>query len=333
MSKSCIGIDLGGTSIKFAAVDGDFRPGPVLQLATPVEEGPPGVSAQMVAGVRQLMESQNLSAGDVLGIGIGAPGPLNLTDGIVVAMPNIPGMEDVPIRDLVSGGTGLPAALENDANAAAYGEYMCGAGVDTKNMVLLTLGTGIGGGLVLGGKIYHGTNTAAGEIGHSIVVPGGETCSCGQLGCLERYSSAAFMAKYATDLVEQDGRTGALADRLAEAGEITAKDIQQAAAAGDALADEVWSRGMYHLAVGCVNICRWLDPDKIVLAGGMTKAGEGLMKPLMEHFRRVHWSLTEPLTTIEIAKLGSDAGVIGAAGVAWDAFGRETRGFAKEPEG
>lgn len=321
MSKSCIGIDLGGTFIKFVAVDGDSKPGPVIQLPTPVADGPDGVSSQMVAGVRQLMEAQSLAEEDVLGVGIGAPGPLNLADGIVVAMPNIPGMEDVPLRDLVSAGTGLPAALENDANAAAYGEFMCGAGVGTENMVLLTLGTGIGGGLVLGGKIYHGTNTSSGEIGHTIIEPGGEKCGCGQFGCLERYCSAAFIAKYATDLVEQGGRTGVLATRLAEAGEITAKDIQQAAAAGDPMADEVWDRGMRYLALGCVNICRVLDPDKIVLAGGMTKAGDGLMTPLMEHLRRLHWSLTDVLTTIEIARLGSDAGVIGAAGVAWDAFG------------
>ncbi len=318
--KYCVGIDLGGTFIKFVALGRDFRPGPTLQLPTPVQEGPDGVAKRMVAGLEQLMQSQRLSREDVLGVGIGAPGPLNLADGIVVAMPNIPGMENVPLRDLVSEGAGIPAVLENDANAAAYGEFLCGAGLGARHMVLVTLGTGIGGGIIIDGKIYHGANTFAGEIGHIIVDPEGEECGCGQKGCLERYCSATYIAKRAERMIRQEGRTGKLAELLRDNGAITARDVQLAAEDGDKFASEVWDSGMYFLALGCVNICRLLDPDRIVFAGGMAKAGDGLLGPVRKHFKQLHWSLTDILTKIEIAGLGNDAGVIGAAGVAWNAF-------------
>ena len=322
MTKSCcIGIDLGGTFIKFGLLDANRQPSEVFQLPTPRDGGMDGVIEQMIAGARQAMADAGLTRDEIVGVGIGSPGPLSMSKGIVYATPNIPGMVNVPMRARISEGLGIPAALENDANAAAYGEYLCGAGRDCSTMVLLTLGTGLGGGIILDGKIVHGAHEIGAELGHMMIVPGGEECGCGQRGCIEQYCSAAFMSQRAARILQQSRRESSLNDLLAERGEITAKDINEARRAGDDFAAEVWDEMTRYLALGCVNFSRILDPDRIVLAGGMAGAGDDLLSPVREHYRALHWSLTEPQTAIVLATLGNDAGVIGAAGVAWLEFG------------
>jgi len=320
MSQWCVGVDLGGTNVKFGLLDDTGQPGPTLLLPTPGGGGSGGVIDQIVTGARTLMKRAGLANGQVRGVGIGAPGPLRISEGIVVAMPNIPGMEQCPLRDRVGAGLGLPAVLENDANAAAYGEFIAGAGRKTRDMVMLTLGTGLGSGIIIDGRILHGSHEIGGELGHTIVAPDGEPCNCGQRGCLERYCSATFLAERTARAV----RAGAAPTRLREAleahGTLTARDIHEAVRRGDELARKAWDEGIYYLAIGCVNICRILDPDRIVLSGGMTLAGEDLMGPLREHVRRLHWSITPLRTELALASLGADAGVIGAAGVAWQAL-------------
>jgi len=319
--KYCIGIDLGGTYVKFGLLDAPRRPGETFQLRTP--ESADDVARQMIQGAKKLMDDNGLGDGDIVGVGIGSPAPLDLEKGIVIGLANLPGLSNFPIRDRVAQGLGMPAVLENDANSAAYGEYLCGAGRNAGSIVLLTLGTGLGSGIIIDGRILHGAHDLGGEIGHMIVQPDGERCGCGQLGCLERYCSATNIALRAARMIEQDGRTGLLAAVFKQKGAIDAKDIEEAAVAGDELAAEVWDRCAYYLAVGCVNICRIFDPDKIILGGGMAKAGRTLLDPVQEHFEKLHWSLTDVRTEIELAALGNDAGVIGAAGVAWSNFGKE----------
>ncbi|MHC4984113.1 MAG: ROK family protein [Planctomycetota bacterium] len=321
MGKWCIGIDLGGTYIKFLAVGEDRRAGKPLQLPTPADGGAEAVAAQMVAGVREAMSASGVAAGDVLGVGIGSPGPLKISEGIVVATPNIPGMENAPLVKMVGDGLGVRAVLENDANAAALGEYLYGAGRGG-SMVLLTLGTGVGSGIVLDGRILHGSHEMGAELGHLIMVPGGEQCGCGQRGCLERYCSAAAVARLAARRLEEPDCRSSLRELVSRKGSLDARDINEARRAGDKLAAEIWDHCVYYLALGCVSICRIFDPDDIVLSGGMTKAGDDLMAPLMDHFNRLHWSIARPLTRISLARLGNDAGAIGAAAVAWQAFGK-----------
>lgn len=315
MSKYCMGIDLGGTFIKFGLLDSQMKPSGLFQLPTPTE-GSDAVVRQMVAGGLKLMQDHQLTAQDIAAVGIGSPGPINITKGVVISLPNIPGMNNVPLRDMVAAGLKLRAVLENDANAAGLGEYICGAGKGGGDMVLLTLGTGVGGGIIVDGKVLHGLHEMGAELGHMIVQPDGEPCNCGQKGCLERYSSATFLAQYATRLIKE-GRPSLLQKPLAAKGEIDARDIVQASKAGDSLATEVWDRATFYLALGCVNICRIFDPGRIVLAGGMTKAGDDLLTPVQRHFERLHWSLHKPVTEITLSTLGNDAGVFGAAGVAW----------------
>ena len=190
-------------------------------------------------------------------------------------------------------------------------------------MVLLTLGTGLGGGVITRGRILHGAHEMGAEIGHMIVVPGGEQCGCGQRGCLERYCSATYLAELATRQVVSEGRASSLGALIETKGAIDAKDVNDARREGDALAGEIWDQTAFYLALASVNLCRIFDPDEIVLAGGLTKAGEDLMQPLRGHFRSLHWKITEPMTKLAFAQLGNDAGAIGAAGVAWQAFGDE----------
>lgn len=323
MAKLCIGIDLGGTFIKFCLVDEARKVSETLQLPTP-SDGAAGVVAQMAAGVEQLIRQHGLTRDDIVGVGIGSPGPLDMENGVVLAMPNISGMDNCPLREMVSNATGVPAVLENDANAAAYGEFICGAGEGTRNMVLLTLGTGVGGGIIVDGRVVHGSHSMAGELGHMIIVPDGELCGCGQKGCLEQYCSATFITKRTTGLLARADCDSSLKSVLADKGSIDAQDISEAATTGDEFAVGVWDRATRYLALGCVNICRIFDPDEIVLGGGMANAGEKLLTPVMRHFRDLHWNLTEPQTRIELARLGNDAGAVGAAGVAWANIGAES---------
>ncbi|MDY6913338.1 MAG: ROK family glucokinase [Planctomycetota bacterium] len=321
MAKYSIGIDLGGTFIKFCLLDEARRARGVFQLPTPADGGPDAVIEHMIGGGRKLLRDNKVARSDIIGVGIGSPGPLDLKDGIVLEMPNIAGFKNVSLRDRVGGGLELPAALENDANAAAFGEYICGAGAGAGDMVLLTLGTGIGSGIIVDGKVFHGYHGIGAELGHMIIVPEGEPCGCGQKGCLERYASATFISQAATHRLRSENCRSVLQDVLKRKGAIDAKDIQDAAGAGDAFAAEVWNRVAYYLALACVNICRIFDPDEIVLAGGMAKAGDDLVSPLHAHFKNLNWTLTAPTAKIVLARLGNDAGVIGAAGVAWQEFG------------
>ena len=317
MAKWCIGIDLGGTFIKFVALDADNNATEVFQLPTP--DSRDGVVAQMAAGARQAMERNGLSDDDVPGVGIGSPGPLDVDKGTILSLPNIPGMDNCPIVELMTAELSLPISLENDANAAAYGEYICGAGRDDANMVLLTLGTGLGSGIILDGEILRGSHGIGGELGHIIIVPGGEPCGCGQNGCIERYCSATFMSQRAARRIESGDEPTSLRAVIEAKGGIDARDINEARRAGDALAAEVWDEALGYLAQGCVTICRIFDPDRIVLTGGLTNAGDDLLVPLREHFAAMHWTLTEPMTDLAISTLGPDAGAIGAAGMAWRA--------------
>ena len=318
MTRWCIGIDLGGTLIKFGLLDENRQTGGTGHLPTPRDGGADGLIAQMVQGARRLTAEAHLRQQDLVAVGIGAPGPADLAQGVILAMPNIPGIENVALAGRVGEALGVPAVLENDANAAAYGEYCCGCGQGSRSLVLLTLGTGVGSGVIVEGQVLHGSHDIGGEFGHMIVQPEGEPCPCGQRGCLERYSSAAAIARRARQLVE-GGRSSTLAEVLRSKGELNAKDVEDAHKAGDALASQLWDEAARYLAVACVNICRILDPDLIVLSGGLAGAGDDLLEPVRAHFRRLHWSLTPTRTQVTLSALGGQAGVIGAAAIAWRA--------------
>ncbi|MFO0838311.1 MAG: ROK family protein [Phycisphaerae bacterium] len=316
-----IGIDIGGTNIKAGLVD---AAGNIIRRAvvsTDADRGFEHVFGLTVGLIRELLS--HCSEPRAVRIGVGVPGPMSHARGIVFNAPNLPGWVNVPLRDRLQEATGLPASVENDANSAAFGEFVAGAGRG-RDMVALTLGTGIGGGIILGGKLWRGWKDTAGEVGHAIVAIDGRPCPCGQRGCLERYSSATAIAERYREFVHTpphpervraDSKSSALAERVRCGAAIDSRDVLSAASDGDVLARRVWDEACKYLAVACVGLKQVLNPEVIVLAGGLIEAGDALLTPVREHFDRQVWKIASDLPTLELATL-RDAGIIGAAALA-----------------
>ena len=328
MPQFYLGLDLGGTNVKAGVVD--EQGGIVAQLSVPTGISPEDLSADRVIGRMiqagfQAMHQAGVSRRQIRAVGVLSPGVSSLSRGIVLRSPNLPLWRNVPIRKFISRGLGLRAVLENDANAAAYGEWWAGAGAAGKrpdNLFMFTLGTGVGGGFIYQGKVVHGAFGFAAEFGHSILVPDGEPCACGQRGCVERYCSAKFTAQRANRRLAASRalrKKSSLGEVFAVAGAVTSADIAAHAKGGDAFALEIWDETCRMLALACINVCRLIDPQMIVLAGGMSQAGRFLLDRVHRHVKAHWWKMTPLTTRIALARLGNDAGVIGAAGVAKDA--------------
>lgn len=307
-----IGLDLGGTNIKGGVCDADGRVLVKQSIDTQGDRGFEHVLERMAGLAEELMSRGGLPRAAIAGVGIGAPGPMSHARGIVHAAPNLPGFVNVPLRDRLAARLGLPVVLENDANAAAYGEFVAGAGRGVRSLVMLTLGTGIGGGVVLDGRLWRGAFDNAGEVGHMIVVPDGRPCPCGQRGCLERYASANAVAQRLIDAV-RDGAESALADRVRRGEALDARDVLAAMAAGDQTAGRIWDETCCYLAICAVNLRHLLNPELIVLAGGLINAGPRLLQPTQAHFERLSWRLAPDAPRLALATLGPDAGLVGAA--------------------
>ncbi|MGB2967575.1 MAG: ROK family protein, partial [Phycisphaerae bacterium] len=199
MTKRYVGVDLGGTNLKLGLVSADGKIVHRSSAATEAERGPDHVLARIAHAVRRLAEGAHLPLTDIAAVGVGAPGPLDSKAGIVVFAPNMAGWRDVPVRDRLQGDLGRPVVLENDANVAAYGEFRCGAARNVSNLALLTLGTGIGGGIVLDGRLFRGSTDTGAELGHMVIQYGGRPCGCGNRGCLEAYASATAVVARARE--------------------------------------------------------------------------------------------------------------------------------------
>ncbi|MFQ5807502.1 MAG: ROK family protein [Phycisphaerae bacterium] len=316
-----IGIDLGGTNIKAGVADAAGRLVHRTSIETQADGGFEHVFGRLVRLVDDLIAAADLAKQDIAAIGYGTPGPMSHKEGIVYASPNLPGWKNIPLRARFSESTGLPVTLDNDANVAAYGEFVAGAGTGTRDMVMLTLGTGIGGGIVLNGELQRGAFDNAAEIGHTIVVAEGRPCLCGQRGCLERYASANAVAERFVEAL-QAGGDSPLKARVEAGDTLTSADIGKAARGGDALAARIWDETCLYLAIACVNIQHVLNPEVVVLGGGLIGAGEQLLAPVREHFQRQAWQIAQDHPRIEFATLGDDAGIIGAAALAQLEYGR-----------
>jgi len=313
MADCFVGIDLGGTTIRTGVVD---RAGGSLSrviVETNAQGGYASVVERLAGSVRQAAREAGVEVSEVGGVGVGAPGVMNRAEGMVLFSPNLPGWDDVPLSRDVSAALGRPVVLENDANAAAWGEFWVGAGRDVDSMVMLTLGTGVGGGIVLFGDLWHGAHDCAAEIGHMIIREGGRRCGCGRQGCLEAYGSVTAMVGRLTEAVEA-GEASSLADAVRAGGPLTGRDVYEAAVAGDALADRVMRETGRYLGVGIVNICHVLNPARVVLTGGMTAAGDRILEPIRATVREMAFDVPAARTEIVFAALGEDAGYIGAAG-------------------
>ena len=316
-----IGLDLGGTNIKAGVVSAEQRTLARTSIPTPGNEGVDAVIEAMAGAALSVAADAGLAMDRVAGVGIGSPGPFDYDRGVVIALPNLPGWKRVPLRDRIAELVRRPAILENDANAAAFGEFWAGAGRDPsiRHLVMMTLGTGIGTGLVVDGKLIHGAFGGGGEGGHVIVQPeDGRLCGCGQHGCLEAYASASSTARIAEERVRGDLQS-TLDETYRVRGRLSAKDVFDAAAAGDGLANQIVDETAGWLALACLNLTRLLDPQMIVFAGGMILAGDLLFNRVRRAIGDLNWNVDEIKARIVPAVLGNDAGFIGAAAVAWDA--------------
>lgn len=314
-----VGVDIGGTNIVVGAIP--FEGGDavaVRRLPTEPERGAHAVVervADMVAEtVRELAESRGVSRLDIAGVGIGSPGPLDRESGVVINTPNL-GWRDFPLRDLVAGAVGFTATLDNDANCATFGEWWMGAGREYDNLIGITLGTGIGGGLIIGGELIHGASDAAGEIGHMTIDFMGRKCKCGNYGCLEAYCSGPNIAARAREGLEA-GAESLLEDLVGgDLQRITAATVYEAVVLGDRYASEVMAETAKILAAGIANLINILNPEAVVVAGGVTRAGEHLFGPLRAEVRRHAFRTAADACVILPASLPETAGVVGAAGV------------------
>jgi len=309
MRDIVVGVDLGGTNIKAGTVRSD---GEVLfrcRMSTEASKGPQAVVGRIVQAIQECLAGVEGGRERTAGVGVGSPGPLDLAEGVVLTAPNLPGWTDVPLRRMVEERAGLACLVENDANAAALGEQWMGAGHGASSLVLFTLGTGIGGGIVLGGKVWHGFAGVAAEIGHMSINPDGPACNCGSKGCVEAYASATGMVKRMREAIDA-GRRTSLAGR---AGELTARDIHEAAVAGDQVARENMEMTGFYLGVAVANIMNILNPEVVVFSGGVTAAGDMLLRPIRETVRERSLEAAQEGVRICFAELGDDAGIIGAA--------------------
>lgn len=299
-----IGMDLGGTNLRVAGVGSDGGIVELHRVRTLAREGPEPVIERIVAAAGLVCSRIVAAGGCVLGVVLGAPGIISSREGTVVASPNLPGWHDVPLRDRVAAALGIPVLLENDANAAAYGEYWRGAGAGCSSMVLLTLGTGVGGGLVLGGELWRGADGMAGEIGHVTVEPGGRACRCGNAGCLETYASATGIADSYREF-----------SGLEEA--VSAEEVHRRALEGDPNARQAYSEAGRSLGLAFGTLVNLLNVELIVVGGGVLPAWELFMPAAEREMRRRAFVASATRVRLEPAALGDLAGVTGAAGLLW----------------
>ncbi len=316
MSDVLVGVDLGGTFIKTAVVS---REGKVLHKdsrPTGADEGLDAVLGRMEQAVRDAVSACGTAMSNLQAVGFGAPGPMNWQTGIVYSPPNLPGWKDVPLADLMTKRLGVPCYVDNDANVACYGEFWLGAGRDVESMVLLTLGTGVGGGIVVMDQLLRGPDGTAAEIGHMCVKRGGRVCGCGAQGCLEQYASVSGMVRTAVKGLES-GHQSLLADMCnGDYDQITGKMISDAVSREDGFAAWVMEETGAWLGIAIGTLINLLNPEKVVLAGGMVAAGETLFKPIREAARAQCFQVPGERAQIVPAELDPDSGVIGAAGTA-----------------
>jgi len=319
MENYFFGMDLGGTNVVIVLMDATGKMLARRSEPTKVSLGPASLVERTADACKTLLAECKIERSNVKGIGIGSPGPLSRSQGRLIKLGNLPGFDNFPLRPELSRRLAVPAVLDNDANAACWGEFWQGAGKNVRDMVMFTLGTGIGGGIVCDGTLIHGSDDNGAELGHLVIQMGGRLCTCGQHGCVEAYASATGTTARAQELLDA-GRDSSLAQVYQNAGKLTAKDVFDHAQAGDTLALEVVDGTAQALALTSVNMRHVTEPELVVLAGGMINAGDFLLNKVRESFHKQMWALRHESMEIVYATLGENAGAIGAAGLALYAF-------------
>jgi glucokinase len=304
-----VGLDVGGSTMKGGVVDDTGKPLSAINLPTEAERGQEFGLARMAETIRAATDAAGLTMDRIAAVGVATPGLMDIPAGIILDPPNLRPWKNVPVRQHIADRFGLPTAFQNDANAAAMGEFWAGAGRTASSMVLFTLGTGIGGGIVIDGKVLEGRHSHGAELGHiAIEMTHPRLCGCGRRGCLEAYASATAVVQRTREALAHEPGCSA----LRQLKELTAKSIFDAAGE-DAIARRIVEETAHYLAVGAVTMMHTIDPDLVVFGGGMISAGPGFLGLIRKHIHLLAFPIPAERTEVRYAELGADAGFIGAA--------------------
>jgi len=313
-------VDLGGTKILTALVSSRGKVLVKRHHPTMAAEGPPAVVRRILSGINQLLSSRRAASG-VSSLSIAAAGAIDMERGVVTKSPSLPGWVDIPLRSIVAEAFQLNTIIVNDANAAALGENYFGAGRGARNLIYITVSTGIGGGIIINGELYLGASGGAGELGHMTIDINGPRCNCGNTGCLEVLASGTAIAKEARRRLGQ-GEKSSLSDIVGgRVEDVTAEKVALAAQGGDALATAVVARAATYLGAGMVNLVNIFNPEVIVVGGGVAKMGDLLLNPVRQVVQERAFPQLAQTVHILPAQLGDDAGIIGAAVYAFQKMG------------
>ncbi len=318
-----VGVDVGGTNIKVGVVDDEGCPLSWTSFATEVERGPQDAVGRMAAAVERAMGEAGIEKSAIARVGLGTPGTMDVAAGILLTPGNLPGWWNFPIKSALAKACGLPVTFANDVRSAAYGEYWAGSGRMFHSMVLFTLGTGVGGGIVIGDLLVEGEHSAGSELGHLIIDCNDDArvCSCGQRGHIEAYASAPSVVKRTEELLET-GPPSSLRARINAGEELTALMIDEEAERGDALSLKIILETARYLGIGIVSAMHAIDPNGVVIGGAMTfgehetHSGRMFLERVKQEVKARALPTLAQRTTIDFARLGGDAGFVGAAGLA-----------------
>jgi glucokinase len=318
-----LGVDLGGSKILTAIVNSAGEMLSSDESTTPATEGREVVIQSIVDSAHSVLGRATCTISDISAIGIGAPGISNPEAGILFTSPNLPGWRNVLLRDIIQNRLSKKAYLINDANAAALGEFYFGAARDVRNFIYITLSTGIGGGIVIDGKIYGGAIGVAGEVGHMTIDDKGPICNCGNKGCWETLASGTALAREARHRIEEGIKTYILEYVEGDVEKVTAQVIHSAAQQGDSLAKKLISRTGYYVGVGLANLINIFNPELIVIGGGLSNIGDMLLKPAFKTAGERAYKEAFQAVRFAAAELGRNSGVIGAAAYALQEMKKE----------
>jgi len=311
MVQNRIGIDVGGTNVKLALVSPEGKIIYSNSIPTHAEMGYEYTVNNIKEAIRDLLKETDSQPTDIQGIGFGFPGQVDYKSGVVRLAPNIPGWVDVPIAQMIEEEFGIPTRVDNDVRCAALGELNFGAGKGCENLICITVGTGIGSGLIVNGKLVRGASNAAGEIGHiKLQMHDGPICGCGDTGCMEAFASGPAIVAMAEDYIK--GGKSTKFRELANP-DITPRIVFEAAKQGDPVAKRIYTIMGEYIGIGLSSVINLLNPEKVIIGGGVAASGEFLMEPIRETVKKRAMKIAGETVQIVPAELGNTAGVIGAS--------------------
>ncbi len=313
MKKYYIGVDLGGTNTKIALIDKKFKVLESVSIPTKKYRRPERLLGAIYSAVNQVVKARKAARRQIFGVGVGVAGLVDAKSGVICNLVNIPGWKNLNLKKILRKKLRLPIYCDNDVNVMALAESSIGAGKGSLNVVCLTLGTGVGGGIIINGNLYRGSTSSAGEIGHIPINEGGPGCNCGGQACLESYVGNHYLVKEVRRRIKAGKRTVLKKMANKKLSDLTPRMMYKAAKSGDRFARDLWHDAGVKIGIALSGVVNFLDPDKVVIGGGVSQAGAFLFKPIRETVRKRSMELQGRHVRIVKAALGKDAGVIGAA--------------------